>query len=194
MTDTMTARTDVERNIGSKQIAAGQARTAIVRASYPSKIEDVWAAWTEPDRLNRWFLQATGDLRVGGTFQLIGNAGGEIKRCEPHRLLAVTWVYGDMPVDEVELRLTPDENGGTIVEVEHATISTLVDWEGQQLDVLPSIGAGWETPLAYALPAYLRGELPDKPASEWFEFTPEMQQIANEMYEDWMRMLEAPAQ
>src|SRR5689334_13009660 len=145
MTELMTTRTEVQRETGSKQIAAGQARTAIMRASYPYPIEDVWAAWVEPDRLNRWYLQVTGDLRVGGTFQLEGNAGGEIKRCEPPRLLAVTWVYGDMPVDEVELRLTPDENGGTTVEVEHATVSTLVDWEGQQLDVLPSIGAGWET-------------------------------------------------
>jgi uncharacterized protein YndB with AHSA1/START domain len=182
-------RTEVDRKIGSKQIAAGQARTVIVRASYPAAIEDVWAACTEPNRLNRWYLPVSGDLHVGGTFQLEGNAGGEIKRCEPPRLLAVTWVYGDRPVDEVEVRLTPGENGTTTLEVEHATASTLVEWEGQMVDVIPGIGPGWEIPLAYALPAYLRGELPDKPASEWFEFTPEIQRIGFEIAQAWEELL-----
>ncbi len=189
MTEVMTARTEVQREIGSKQTAAGKARTAVVRASYPASIDDVWAAWTTPNRLDRWFLPVSGDLRVGGTFQLEGNAGGTIQRCEPPRLLAVTWVYGDRPVDEVQLRLTPDESGGTTVEVEHATVSTLVEWEGQMVDVIPGIGPGWEIPLAYALPAYLRGELPDKPAAEWFEFTPEMQQIGFDLSQAWEELL-----
>lgn len=184
-------RTEVDREISSKQIAAGRARTILARASYPAAIDDVWAAWTEPNRLNRWYLQVSGDLRPGGTFQLEGNASGEIMRCEPPRLLAVTWVYGDRPVDEVELRLTPDDNGGTTVEVEHATVSTLVEWEGQMVDVIPGIGPGWEIPLAYALPAYLRGELPDKPASEWFEFTPEIMQISLEISQAWEELLKS---
>jgi uncharacterized protein YndB with AHSA1/START domain len=181
-------RTEVDRAIGSKQIAAGQARTAVIRCHYDAAIEDVWNAWTEPDRLNRWFLQVSGDLRPGGTFQFEGNAHGEIVRCERPRLLAVTWIYGDMPVDEVELRLTPGENGGTTVEIEHATVSTFVEWEGQQVDVISGVGSGWEVPLAYALPAYLRGELPDKPASEWFEFTPEILQVGAEIAEAWTKL------
>jgi uncharacterized protein YndB with AHSA1/START domain len=184
-------RTEVDREIGSKQIAAGQARTALVRASYPAAIDDVWAAWTTPNRLDRWFLPVSGDLRVGGTFQLEGNAGGEIKRCEPPRLLAVTWVYGDRPVDEVELRLSEGEDGTTTLELEHATISTQVEWEGQMVNVIPGVGSGWEVPLAYALPAYLRGELPDKPASEWFEFTPEIMQISLEIAQAWEELLKS---
>ncbi len=184
----------IHREIGSKQIAAGQARTARIRTSYPASIEDVWNAFTVPNRIDRWFMPVSGDLRVGGTFQIEGNAGGTIQRCEPPRLLALTWVYGDMPVDEVELRLSAGGNGETIVEVEHATVSTLVEWEGQMVDVIPGVGAGWEVPLTYALPAYLRGELPDKPAVEWFEFTPEMMQISEQLADDWTKMLEASSQ
>ena len=59
----------------------------------------------EPGRLGHWFLDAHGDLREGGTFQLRDNAHGTILRCQPPRLLRLTWEYGDRAVDEVELRL-----------------------------------------------------------------------------------------
>ena len=59
----------------------------MLRRRYDAAIEDVWDAVTDPDRLKRWFLPISGDLRVGGTFQLEGNAGGEILSCEPPRLL-----------------------------------------------------------------------------------------------------------
>jgi uncharacterized protein YndB with AHSA1/START domain len=183
--------TTIHREIGSRQIAAGQARTALLRRRYDATIEDVWSAWTDPNRLNRWFLPVSGDLRPGGTFHLQGNASGEILRCEPPRLLAVTWAYGDRPVDEVELRLTSGDAGDTILELEHATVSTEVEWEGQLLDVIPGVGSGWELPLTYALPAYLRGELPDAPAVEWFQPTPEIEQMGIQIAEAWMALLQS---
>jgi uncharacterized protein YndB with AHSA1/START domain len=182
--------TALHREVGSKQIAAGLARTAVLRRRYDAGIEDVWSAWTEPNRLNRWFLPVSGDLRLGGTFHLEGNASGEIMRCEPPRLLAVTWVYGDRPVDEVELRLIPDGDG-TLLKLEHATVSTEVEWEGQMVDVIPGVGSGWELPLTWSLPAYLRGELPDAPASEWFQFTPEIEELGNQAAAAWIAVLQA---
>jgi len=45
-------------------------------------------------------------------YQLQGNAGGKILRCEPPRLLALSWVFGENPtesdVSEVEVRLAAD--------------------------------------------------------------------------------------
>jgi uncharacterized protein YndB with AHSA1/START domain len=147
-------------------------RTVVLRRRYEADIEDVWSAWTEPERLNRWFLPVSGDLREGGSFSLEGDASGEILACERPRRLRVTWVYGDRPVDEVELRLMPDGDG-TLVELSHATAAELVEYGGARVDAVPGIGAGWELPVAY-LDRYLRGELPDAPSSEWFEFTPEI--------------------
>ena len=43
----------------------------------------MWDACTDPERIGRWFLPVSGDLRLGGRYQLEGNAGGEILRCEP---------------------------------------------------------------------------------------------------------------
>ena len=56
--------------------------------------EDLWEAITTADRLPRWLMPITGDLRLGGRYQLQGNAGGEILICEPPKHLNVTWEYG----------------------------------------------------------------------------------------------------
>ena len=163
MTNDIGSLIDAHRAVGHRTIAAGDARTAVIRTQYDSPIDDVWDACTNPERLKRWFLPVTGDLRVGGTFSLEGNADGEILECEPPRQLTLTWVYGDRPVDEVRLRLSVAPDGGTVLELEHATVSTLVEWEGQMFDVIPGVGSGWELPLTYSLPALLRGTLPDSP-------------------------------
>lgn len=36
-------------------------------------------------------MPVSGELRVGGAFQLEGNAGGEILACEPPNLVRLTW-------------------------------------------------------------------------------------------------------
>jgi uncharacterized protein YndB with AHSA1/START domain len=57
----------------------------------------VWEAVTSADRIPRWFLPITGELTLGGRYQLEGNAGGEITACEPGLHFAVTWEFaGDV--------------------------------------------------------------------------------------------------
>jgi uncharacterized protein YndB with AHSA1/START domain len=185
----MTETTETFREVGRRRIGAGDARSAILRRTYDAPIQDVWDACTQPDRLNRWFLQVSGDLRPGGRFALAGNAGGEIVACDPPRELHLTWVYGDRPVDEVWLRLSP-AGDATALELEHATVSTEVEWEGRMLDVIPGLGSGWELPLAWALPRYLRGELPDRPAAEWYEPTPEHAEMSERSARAWGALLE----
>lgn len=67
----------------------------------------------------------TGDLRLGGTFELDGGEHGEILRCEPPRLLRVSWMFGpgadEWPgTSEVEVRLSPGPAGDTEFELVHA--------------------------------------------------------------------------
>lgn len=38
----------------------------------------MWDACTDPERIPRWFLPISGDLRLNGRYQLEGNAGGAI--------------------------------------------------------------------------------------------------------------------
>jgi len=65
--------------------------TATVSRTYRATAEEVWDAVTNPERLPRWFYPVTGNLREGGEFQLVGNAGGRILRCEAPNRLEVTF-------------------------------------------------------------------------------------------------------
>lgn len=67
----------------------------------------LWEATTTPERLARWFLPVEGDLKLGGRYQLEGNAGGTITRCDPPEALDMTWEFGG-GTSWVNLRLAPD--------------------------------------------------------------------------------------
>ncbi|OLT29948.1 hypothetical protein BJF83_09625 [Nocardiopsis sp. CNR-923] len=188
MTDVAGSLAVTHREVGRRTIDAGEAHTALIRRTYDAPVEEVWSACTEPKRINRWFMEPEGDLRLGGNFALEGNASGRILRCEAPHLLALTWEYGDDPAAYVELRLSEAEGGGTVLELEHASVkeSFLVndpetgDW---------GVGVGWEMPLDF-LESYLKGQTPDQPTSEWFEFTPELEKRAAERGALWARAVE----
>ena len=114
----------------------------LLRRSYPAEIADVWDALTNPDRVKRWFLPVSGDLRVGGSFQTEGNAGGEILACDAPRLLRVSW---GGPTSVVELRLSEgdDRTTSTTVELEH---SVPVEIAGSGAGAL-FVGPGWDLTL-----------------------------------------------
>ncbi len=145
----------IHRQVGNRPAAGGAGIGVLLRRRYPAAIEDVWDAVTDPDRLKRWFLPINGELRVGGTFQLEGNAGGEILRCEPPRLLTVT--FGS-PTSVVELRLSPDGDEATQLELEH---TVPLEMAGSGAGAL-YVGPGWDGGLL-ALGLFLRGEVTDDP-------------------------------
>ena len=93
--------------------------TRVVRASrtYPTDETDLWDALTNRDRIPRWFLPISGDLRPGGRYQLEGNAGGTITRCDAPEALDVTWEFQGI-VSWVMVRLS-SEADGTLLTLEH---------------------------------------------------------------------------
>ncbi|WP_405143722.1 SRPBCC family protein [Sphaerisporangium sp. NBC_01403] len=158
-----------ERELGTRHRDSGEARTILMRRRYDAEIEDVWDACTDPDRMSRFFMKPSGDLRQGGTFSFEGNASGRILRCEPPRRLTVTWVYGevgDLPEDQVELRLSTGDDGRTELELEHSSFGKITDSLLNDPEKgLWGLGAGWELGLI-ALGAFLRGEFPDVAPAE----------------------------
>ena len=76
----------VRRDVTSRDHQGRPARVLTIEQSYPTTPDDVWDAVTNPARLPRWFMPVEGDLKVGGHYQLVGNAGGTIERCEPPAL------------------------------------------------------------------------------------------------------------
>src|SRR3954466_9118914 len=116
----------VQREVGIGHIRAGEGGAMRLTRTYDAPIDEVWEALTSPERISRWFLPISGDYRVGGTYQLEGNAGGMIVACErPHRL-KVTWVYGEpaSPTDisELEIRLAAAGSDKTRLDLEHTAI------------------------------------------------------------------------
>ena len=132
----------VTRTVGSRTFRAGEARTVQLGRTYDAPVEDVWDACTNPERLPRWFLPVSGELHEGGRYQVEGNAGGLIERCEPPRSFVATWEFGGQ-VSWIELRLTEAAEGGTRLELEH--ISHVNDHWAQFGP--GAVGVGWDLAL-----------------------------------------------
>lgn len=178
----------VQRSMGDREIAGGPARTAVLKRRYDAPIKDVWDAITTPDRVNRFFLPLSGDLRVGGSYELQGNAGGEILVCEAPHLLRLRWTPLDNRgySDQVEVRLSADGPDATWLELEHA--STADVFRNDPDTGCYGVGTGWEGPLHY-LGEYLRGVLPDRPSAEWYTFDEaEELRLANHRGREWARV------
>jgi uncharacterized protein YndB with AHSA1/START domain len=108
----------VRRTVGTRELEAGTARVATISQVYDTDLEDLWDAVTSVERIPRWFLPISGDLRVGGRYQLEGNAGGTVQTCEPPTGFSATWEYGGA-VSWIEVRLSPEDDGRTRFELEH---------------------------------------------------------------------------
>jgi uncharacterized protein YndB with AHSA1/START domain len=130
----------VQRSIGARTLAAGEARVLTIARTYDADIDDVWDAMTSAERIPRWFLPVSGDLRVGGRYQLEGNAGGTVERCDPPKGFAATWEYGG-EVSWIEVRLSAAEHG-TRFELEH---TAHVDDERWAEYGPGAVGIGWDS-------------------------------------------------
>ncbi|MEU7873611.1 SRPBCC family protein [Dactylosporangium sp. NPDC049140] len=138
------------RELGTAPLTGGgDGRSLLLRRTYDATVEDVWDACTDPGRLARWLAPVEGDLRPGGSYQLQGNAGGEILRCEAPALLRVTWSMGEGMATEVELRLAPSGGDRTALELEHTAPAEVVDEMVRQFGPggTIGIGGGWDLAL-----------------------------------------------
>jgi uncharacterized protein YndB with AHSA1/START domain len=129
----------VRRQVGTRLLEAGEASTVTISQTYDATVEDLWDACTNPERIPRWFLPVTGDLQVGGRYQLEGNAGGKIERCEPPNFFAATWEYGDA-ISWIEVRLVPESDERTRFQLEH-----IAHADDRWTEFGPgAVGIGWD--------------------------------------------------
>lgn len=156
--------------IDRKTGTSGKAQSVCLSRIYPAAIEDVWEAITDPERLRRWFLPVTGDFRLGGKYQIEGNAGGEILTCDAPQLLKVSWVMGELKegeFSEVVVRLSAKGSEETHFELEH---TATVDPNFWDMFGPGAVGVGWDL-TALGLGLHLRGESIGDP-NAW-QHTPE---------------------
>jgi len=154
----------VHRQVGNRTLPAGQARTITVSQTYDASIDDVFDACTNPERIPRWFLPVSGELRLGGRYQLEGNASGTIERCDPPNGFAATWEYGG-EVSWIELRLTSEPDGATRFQLEH--IAHVDDTRWAQFGP-GAVGVGWDLGLMGLATYLLTGQAVDpQEAAAW---------------------------
>jgi uncharacterized protein YndB with AHSA1/START domain len=177
MNDLITELAQVRRRVGSGAVPAGAGHVVELRRSYPAPIEDVWDACTDPARISRWFLPISGDLRLGGSYRLEGNASGDITACEPPRHLTVTWVFAD-EVSIVGVDLTPAGDDRTELVLRHA----VPDNDHWATFGPGATGVGWDLTLL-GLAAFLAGEpVPDPGA---FAASSEAQAVMRRSAQRW---------
>ena len=68
----------VERKLGTRTIDTKDAHVITISQCYDTDQEDLWDAVTNIERIPRWFMPISGDLTVGGSYQLEGQAGGTV--------------------------------------------------------------------------------------------------------------------
>ncbi|MDJ0325364.1 SRPBCC domain-containing protein [Cryobacterium sp. PH31-AA6] len=141
----------VTRGIETREVDGVLSFVQTLTQTYPSPIDDVWDAVTTAERIPRWFLPVSGDLRIGGHYQFEGNAGGDIRRCDPpsggSAGYTVTWGNGMGEPSIVHVRLTALDTASTRFELENvAAVDSVPD--GFWVQFGPSAtGMGWDSGL-----------------------------------------------
>jgi len=95
----------------------------------------VWRAWTDPDRILRWWgtegaqaLEATCDLRIGGRFRVVfrsadgesHDVSGVYREIVPDRRLVFSWAWRTTPERESQVTLELEPAGdGTLLTLTH---------------------------------------------------------------------------
>lgn len=114
---------------------------------HPAGIDDVWSAATNAERITRWFLPVSGELEVGGRYQLEGNAGGEVVECSPPRdgtaEYHVTWEMGG-GVTWLTVRLTAEGAEATRFELEHRALASDIPAGMWEMFGPGATGVGWD--------------------------------------------------
>lgn len=105
---------------------------------------DLWEAMTSPDRISRWMDATTldGDPAVGTRYRIDFGDGAEttgaVTRCEPPRLLEVTWELEGEPDSVVRVEVTP--------RGEHSLL--VLDHRRLPANQVHGHAAGWQAHLA----------------------------------------------
>lgn len=131
-------RVEDREHLGKPAVVAVAART------YDTSIADLWSAITTPERLVRWFGPVTGELRLGGRYEIEGNASGTITRCEPPEALDLTWEFGG-GTSWVAVRLAPASSADQArLTLEHIAHREGVGEDHWKRFGPGAVGIGWD--------------------------------------------------
>ena len=156
-------QTTQPRVLGSLREADGRA-IIHVEDVYPTDIDDLWTAISQPERLGHWLAKVEGDITVGGSFTARFTSGwegpGRVDVCDaPHRLVITT--FGNPDETVMEATLTPEGDGTRLI----------IEERGILLEDALFHGAGWQAHIE-DLALYLGGKDTSDWETRWKELVP----------------------
>jgi uncharacterized protein YndB with AHSA1/START domain len=154
----------VTRKFGNRTLDTGEAHVATISQSYETDQADLWSAVTDIERIPRWLMPISGDLKVGGSYQLEGQAGGTILTCDPPKNFTATWEYAG-GVSWIDVSVSDDGPDRARLTIEHIA---QVDDEMARMFGPGAVGMGWDS-MVLGLALHIRsGESVDPAAGqEW---------------------------
>ena len=168
------------REVSRQHTESGETVAVTLQRRYLADPADVWEAITDPERVRRWFMPLTGDLREGGNLQLEGNASGDILKCEPPRHLMVTF-GGASSIVDVQLS---GESQQTLLKLTH---SVPIELAGSGAGAL-YVGPGWDGALM-GIAVYLAGEVTEDLVAA--ANSPQIQDFNVSSIKEWVASIEA---
>ena len=169
----------VARSVSSLERDGQSARAVTLSRSFDTTVEDLWDAVTSGERIPRWFAPISGDLQLGGRYQLEGNAGGTITACESPSHFALTWEFGG-GVSWVEVGVADAGDGKARLTLSHiAHLSDHWDQYGPG-----ATGVGWEMGLL-GLALHLAQPDAPKPDEAAFAASPDGKAFITGSNEGW---------
>lgn len=181
MRDLIAELAEVHRSVGREPADGGEIVRVVMKRTYPTTPDDLWSALTEPDRIRRWFMPITGELKEGGHFQLEGNAGGDILVCDPPRRLRTT--FGG-PESIVQLTLAGSDAEHTELTLDH---TVPVAMAGSVAGAL-FVGPGWDGAFL-GLGLYVAGD--DIGDPQEMALSPELVPFTRESIARWTEVVRA---
>ncbi|WP_017589636.1 SRPBCC family protein [Nocardiopsis ganjiahuensis] len=163
MSESGTVDVDEQIRTVSRELRTGErdgAPTVVSSISqrYDTTVEDLWEACTSAERLRRWFAPVTGDLRLGGNYQVEENAGGTIEACTAPHSFSATWEF-DGDTSWIAVRVDPEDDGARLTLKHTAPADTGsefwqrfgpgaagVGWDLALLGLAQHLHAGADTP------------------------------------------------
>ncbi|WP_207671235.1 SRPBCC family protein [Paenibacillus cymbidii] len=171
----------VTRTVSELEREGKPARNVTLERFYDTTPDDLWDAVTNPERLPRWFAPVSGELSLGGRFQIQHNAGGVITACEPPHYFAVTWEFAG-GLSWVELRIAAEEG-----ERSRFTLSHICPIDDHWKKFGPgAVGVGWDLALA-GLAFHLSDNDAERIDEHAFGASSEGKAFMTDCSEDWRR-------
>jgi uncharacterized protein YndB with AHSA1/START domain len=130
------------RRVENREYQGKLALVVVAIRTFDTTVPDLWEAITTPERLARWFMPVEGDLKLGGRYQLKGNAGGTITRCDRPDALDVTWEFMG-GTSWVTVRLAPDGKKAKLT-LEHIAHKEGIGEEHLKQFGPGAVGIGWD--------------------------------------------------